>query len=347
LLLLLILTANASFVCALRNLIIMDVKQWLNRQEPAWQRLIALLNRAEKQGMKRLSAPEVQELSSLYRKVSSDLSRARTHQAGAVVIEQLTNLTMRSYTQIYQGGRRQNWRDVVDFYRHGFPAVVRETFPYIAVSTAICLLGALIGWWYGWRDPDFLSIVIPSHILDLVQKKGELWMGSIVGVEPMASSAIMRNNISVTISAFAGGMLAGTWTVFLLWNNGLSIGAIATLVGKYHLAYPFWAFVFPHGALELPAIFISGGAGLLLARAILFPGQYRRVDRLRQLGGKAIQLMFGVVPMLFIAGIIEGFFSPSPVVPSSLKYLTGTALFGLLVTYVSHRPANSAIAKSP
>jgi uncharacterized membrane protein SpoIIM required for sporulation len=317
----------------------MDVKQWLSRQEPNWQRLIALLNLAEKQGMKRLSAPEVQELSSLYRKVSSDLSRARTHQVGDVVTEQLTNLTMRSYTQIYQGGRRQNWRDVVAFYLWGFPAVVRETFPYIAISTAICLLGALMGWWFGWRDPAFLKMVIPDHILDLVQNKGQLWMSSIVGIEPMASSNIMQNNISVTIVAFAGGMTAGLFTIFVLWNNGLSIGAIATLVGKYHLAYPFWAFVLPHGSLELPAIFISGGAGLLLARAIVLPGQYRRVDRLKILGGKAIQLMFGVVPMLFMAGIIEGFFSPSPVVASSLKYIVGTVLFGLLVLYLSNKPS--------
>jgi uncharacterized membrane protein SpoIIM required for sporulation len=318
----------------------MDVKQWLNRQEPNWQRLIALLNRAEKKGMKQLSAPEVQELSSLYRKVSSDLSRARTHEVGSVVVDQLTNLTMRSYTQIYQGGRRQNWRDVLEFYLRGFPAVVRETFPYIAVSTAICLLGALVGWWFGWRDPAFLSIeeVIPSHILHLVRDKGELWMGSMVGVEPRESSFLMRNNIRVTILAFAGGMTAGLFTTFVLWMNGLSIGAIATLVGKYHLAYPFWAFVLPHGALELPAIFISGGAGLLLAKAIVFPGQYRRRDQLKLLGGKAIQLMFGVVPMLFMAGIIEGFFSPSPVVPSSLKYLVGTVLFSLLVIYLSSRP---------
>jgi uncharacterized membrane protein SpoIIM required for sporulation len=316
----------------------MDVKQWLNRQEPNWQRLIALLNRAEKKGMKQLSAPEVQELSSLYRKVSSDLSRARTHEVGSVVVDQLTNLTMRSYTQIYQGGRRQNWRDVLEFYLRGFPAVVRETFPYIAVSTAICLLGALVGWWFGWRDPSFLPMVIPEHILHLVQDEGKLWMSSIVGIEPMASSNIMQNNISVTILAFAGGMTAGIFTTFLLWTNGLSIGAIATLVGKYHLAYPFWAFVLPHGALELPAIFISGGAGLLLAKAIVFPGQYRRRDQLKLLGGKAIQLMFGVVPMLFMAGIIEGFFSPSPVVPSSLKYLVGTVLFSMLVIYLSSRP---------
>lgn len=316
----------------------MNVKQWLNRQEPNWQRLIALLNRAEKKGMKQLSAPEVQELSSLYRKVSSDLSRARTHEVGAVVIEQLTNLTMRSYTQIYQGGRRQNWRDVLAFYLWGFPAVVRDTFPYIAISTVICLLGALVGWWFGWRDPAFLEMVIPEHILRLVQDEGKLWMSSIVGVEPMASSDIMQNNISVTILAFAGGMTAGLWTIFLLWNNGLHVGAIATLVGKYHLAYPFWAFVLPHGSLELPAIFISGGAGLLLARAIVFPGQYRRRDQLKRLGNKAIQLMFGVVPMLFIAGIIEGFFSPSPVVDSSLKYIIGTVLFSLLMLYFSYRP---------
>jgi uncharacterized membrane protein SpoIIM required for sporulation len=323
----------------------MDVKQWLNRQEPNWQRLIELLNRAEKKGMKQLSAPEVQELSSLYRKVSSDLSRARTHQVGSVVIDQLTNLTLRSYTQIYQGGRRQNWHDVLEFYLRGFPAVVRETFPYIAVSTAIFLLGALIGWWFCWRDPAFLPMVIPSHILDLVEKQGKLWMDSIVGIEPMASSDIMQNNISVTILAFAGGMTAGLWTTFLLWNNGLHIGAIATLVGKYHLAFPFWAFVFPHGSLELPAIFISGGAGLLLAKAIVFPAPYRRRDQLKLLGGKAIQLMFGVVPMLFMAGIIEGFFSPSPVVDASLKYLVGTVLFSLLVLYLSYRPASPEIPK--
>jgi uncharacterized membrane protein SpoIIM required for sporulation len=313
----------------------MDVKRWLNRQEPYWQSLGILLKQAEAKGMKRFSAKEVQEFSSLYRKVSADLSRARTHEVGAVVIEQLTSLTQRSYTQIYQGKRQQNWSEVLAFYRWGFPTVVRETLPYIAIATAIALLGGLIGWWYAWRDPEFLPLIVPPHILDLVQKQGELWMGSIVGVEPLASTSIMQNNISVTISAFAGGMLAGTWTTFIMWNNGLSFGAISTLVAKYNLSYPFWAFVWPHGALELPAIFLSGGAGLLLARAILFPGQHRRSDLLRQNGGKAIQLMFGVVPMLVIAGLIEGFFSPSPVIPSALKYLTGLILLSGLIAYLS------------
>jgi uncharacterized membrane protein SpoIIM required for sporulation len=313
----------------------MDIKRWLNRQEPHWQRLGALLKRAETKGIRDLTATEIQELSSLYRKVSADLSRARTHQVSSGVIEQLTSLTQRSYTQIYQGKRQQSWSDFLAFYRWGFPEVVRESLPYIGVATAIAMLGGLIGWWYAWRDPAFLPLIVPAHILDLVQKKGELWMGSIVGVEPMASSGIMRNNISVTISAFAGGMLFGLLTVFMMWSNGLSFGAISTLVAKHNLSYPFWAFVWPHGALELPAIFLSGGAGLLLARAILFPGQHRRADLLRENSGKAIQIMFGVVPMLVIAGLTEGFFSPSPVVPSALKYLTGLTILGCLLFYLS------------
>ncbi len=318
----------------------MNLRRWLARQEPYWQRLTALLNQAETKGLRHLSAAEVQELSSLYRKASTDLSRARTYEAGPVVVEQLTQLTLRSYAQIYQGGRRQNWRDLLGFYGWGFPAMVQETILYTLAATAIFLVGGLIGWWYAWRDPAFLPLVVPSHILTLVRDEGQLWMGSIVGVEPMASSGIMRNNISVTITAFAGGMLGGLGTVFILWNNGLHIGAIATLVGKYQLAYPFWAFVLPHGSLELPAIFLAGGAGLLLGKGIVFPGAYKRLDAIKRMGNKAIQLMFGVIPMLVIAGLIEGFFSPAPGVPDGLKYLVGTLLFIVLVIYLG-RPLAS------
>ncbi|NES67329.1 MAG: hypothetical protein F6K24_19845, partial [Okeania sp. SIO2D1] len=92
-------------------------------------------------------------------------------------------------------------------------------------------------------------------------------------------------------------------------------------------------FVFPHGALELPAIFLAGGAGLLIARAILFPGKYGRVDALKFYGFQAAQLVFGVVVLLVIAGIIEGFFSPSPLVPDIFKYIVGMGLFLFLYIY--------------
>ncbi len=310
----------------------MNVQRWIARREPNWKRLDELLRQAE-QGIKTLSANEIKDLASLYRSVSADLARARTHKVGNILTQDLQKLTARGYNQIYQGSQRQEWQQVKEFYRWGFPQVVQDTWSYIAIATGIFCLTAMIAWWYGWRDPTFIAITVPDNIIQMVEVDGQLWMGSIVGIEPLASSSITINNLSVCFSAIAGGMTAGLLTIFSMANNGLHIGAVATLVGKNNLAYPFWAFVFPHGSLELPAIFLAGGAGLLLGKAMIFPGKYKRIDALKLNGIKAAQLTFGIVPMLIIAGTIEGFFSPSPLIPSPIKYLVGTGLFCLLVLY--------------
>ena len=315
----------------------MNIQRWIARREPNWKRLDALLRQVEKKGLKSLQADEIKELASLYRSVSADLARARTQKVGNTLVQDLQILASRGYNQIYQGSRRQEWRGLLEFYRWGLPAIVQQTFGYIAAATGLFLLGCLVAWWYSWQDPAFLSLIVPERLIRMVRDEGKLWMGSIVGIEPLASSNIMINNLQVSFGAVAGGITAGAYTAFLLVFNGLLIGAVATLVGQNNLAYPFWAFVFPHGSLELPAIFFAGGAGFLIARAILFPGQYRRADALRVYGSLAAQLVFGIMPMLMIAGTIEGFFSPSPWIPDPLKYLAGIGLFTLLVLYCSRR----------
>jgi uncharacterized membrane protein SpoIIM required for sporulation len=325
----------------------MDVQRWLLRQEPKWNRLEVLVSQAERHSLKSLTAPELQELSSLYRTAAADLARAQTRKLGEGITEYLQRLTLRAYSQVYQGKERQEWRNLWQFIRFGFPALCQQTWAYTAVATAVFLLGSFMGWWCAWRDPDFLDMAVPAGILEKVREEGELWMGPIFGIAPLASTGIMINNILVTLAVFVGGvalviggitgglpMVLGTGTLFIMWNNGLHIGAIATLVGQHGLAYPFWAFVLPHGSLELPAIFLSGGAGLLLARGLVFPGRLKRLDMIKQCAGQAIRIMFGVVPMLVIAGVIEGFFSPNPYIPSSFKYLTGIILLGGLMFYL-------------
>lgn len=319
----------------------MNIQRWMGRRESSWKRLDTLLTKIETLGLKSLQAQEIRELSSLYRSVSADLARARTHQVGEAVIQDLQALTSRAYNQIYQGSRRQDWQAVLTFYRWGFPATVQKTWAYTAIATSIFLLGALIAWWFSWRDPSFLALIAPADLIEMVRDRGELWMGSILGTEPKASSEIMTNNLRVSFNVIAGGITAGIFTVYVLFLNGILIGAIATLVGQNNLAYPFWAFVCPHGSLELPAIFLAGGAGLLIARALLFPGRFRRVDALKFYGGQAAELIYGIIPMLAIAGVIEGFFSPSPAIPDSLKYLTGLLLFALLITYCLRRQSFS------
>lgn len=322
----------------------MNIQRWIARREPNWKRLDALLIQVEKKGLKSLRSDEIRELASLYRSVAADLARARTQQVG-IIVQNLQSLTTRGYNQVYQGSRRQEWLAAVEFYRWGLPAAIQQAAGYIAIATGFFLLGAIVAWWYAWQDPTFMSLIVPEGLIKKVRDEHQLWMGSIVGVEPLASSNITINNLTVSFGAIAGGITAGLYTVFLMVFNGLSIGAIATLVGQNNLAYPFWAFVFPHGSLELPAIFFAGGAGLLIARAILFPGKYRRTDALKLYGSQAVQLVYAIVPMLIVAGTIEGFFSPSPLVPAPFKYLVGMGLFVLLVMYCGRRRVGKVLGE--
>ena len=318
----------------------MNIQRWIARKEPNWQQLDTLLTKVEKKGLRTLKAEEIRRMASLYRAVSADLARAQTNQVGNTLVQSLQSLASRAYSQVYQGDRRQEWQTVSEFYRWGFPAVVQQTFAYTALATAIFIMGALIAWWFAWQDPAFIALVAPEGLIAQVRDRGELWMGKIVGSEPLASSGIMINNLVVSFRVVAGGLTLGILTAIMLAFNGVMIGAIGTLVSQNNLGYPFWAFVLPHGSLELPAIFLAGGAGFLLARALLFPGPYRRVDALKVYGGQAAQLVYGIVPMLVIAGTIEGFFSPSPLVPAPLKYLVGIGIFAALIRYCSRQPSD-------
>ncbi len=331
----------------------MHIQRWIARREPHWQSLEQLLDRAEKTGLKSLSPQQIHELASLYRSVSADLARARTHQVGAVMIRDLQQLTSRGYAQVYQGTRRQEWGQVWEFYRSGLPQVLRETLVYTLLSTTIFLLSGLIAWWYAWSDPNFIDLVVPESLIKLVRDDGELWMGRIMGDSPGNSSGIMTNNIGVCLRSIAGGLMAGLGTLYILIFNGIMIGGIAALVAQNNLAYPFWAFVLPHGALELPAIFISGGAGLMIAKALLFPEGYRRLDAFKIEGPKIAQIIFGMIPMLLVAGTIEGFISPNPAIPDFVKYLLGTVIFCALIAYIlprwskTDRRSSAATPNSP
>jgi uncharacterized membrane protein SpoIIM required for sporulation len=330
----------------------MNVQRWMARREASWRQLDGLLHQAERQGLKSLSGDQVRQMASLYRSVSADLARAKGQAVGKVVVQDLQRLTSRGYSQIYQGSRRQEWQEIWDFCRYGFPETVQQNWVYIAISTGLFTLGGLVGWWFSWRDPGFMTLVLGQEFVETVKTSQELWTVSIMGIEPVASSGIMINNIMVSLWAMIGGIAMfmpqvplltppGAFTVYLLLFNGLMIGCVAVLVAQANLAWDLWAFVFPHGALELPAIFMAGGAGLLLARGILLPGPYRRIDALRHYGLQAVRLLYGIIPLLVVAGLIEGFFSPQTWIPNGLKYAVGMALWIGLVQYCRQQRPSS------
>src|SRR6202035_4771106 len=101
------------------------------------------------------------------------------------------------------------------------------------------------------------------------------------------------------------------------------VGAATAHAG---MALQLWSFVAPHGSLELPAIFTAGGAGLEIARGLLFPGLLPRRESLVRAGGRGARLLLGTIPMLVVAGVIEGFFSPTQA-PVAMKFALAAVLF--------------------
>src|SRR4029077_12290254 len=120
-------------------------------------------------------------------------------------------------------------------------------------------------------SPEYVRGFLGPGMMSTIEKR-EMWTHSVVAAAPQASSFIMTNNMTVSFVTFAGGITGGLWTLFQLFFNGMLIGVIGGAWGLNTMSVKLWSFVAPHGVLELPAIFIAGGAGLRLARALLFPG---------------------------------------------------------------------------
>src|SRR5207248_7925429 len=207
-----------------------------------------------------------------------------------------------------------------------------ETLPQTLIALAIFAIAGLASWIVTIRDPGFAHRVLGPGMTEAIERH-EMWTRSIVTIKPLASSGIMTNNLSVAFSTFALGITAGLGTIWMLAVNGVLIGVVGAATWKAGMALQLWSFVAPHGVLELPAIFISGGAGLEIARGLLFPGYLPRRLSLAQAGGRAARLLLGTIPMLLVAGVIEGFFSPSSV-PIKMKFLLAAALFAALLSYL-------------
>src|SRR5262249_18332019 len=151
-----------------------------------------------------------------------------------------------------------------------------------------------------------------------------------VGIKPLASSAIMTNNISVGFVSFAFGITAGLGTIYMMVFNGLMMGVVGMACHLSGMSLKLWGFVASHGVLELPSIFIAGGAGFRIAAGLLFPGYLPRKESLVRAGNEAVQLLLGTIPMLVIAGILEAFVSPTGLA-AGLKFALAGALFTLLL----------------
>ncbi len=268
----------------------------------------------------------------MYRQTASDLATVREDVTSNQLTFYLNQLLGRAHNLIYMG-HKQKISGLVRFYTETFPQVFRKTFPQTFLAFLIFTVTGVATWAVTIHDPAFAHRMLGPEMMATIEKR-EMWTKSIVTIKPLAASGIMTNNLAVCFTTFAMGITAGIGTIYMMFTNGMLIGVIGAATWQAGMALQLWSFVAAHGALELPAIFISGGAGLEIARGMLFPGLLPRRESLALAGGRAARLMIGIVPMLVVAGIIEGFLSPSGLA-TPLKFLLSSVLLVALTTYLT------------
>jgi len=297
--------------------------RWIEQRKSSWGRLDALTHQVESSGIGTLSGGELREFGLLYRQAAADLSAVRSDRASGTLEEYLNQLLSRAHNRIYSG-RKAGFGSVVRFMVWEYPQVFRRLFPYVLTSFLIFLAGAALGTLLTLSRPEFMRLLLGPAMVETIERH-EMWTHSLLSMKPQASTAILTNNISVSFLAFAGGIVGGVGTIYLMFFNGLEMGVISTACARAHMALDLFSFVAAHGALELPSIFIAGGAGLRLGAGLLFPGMLARKDSLARAARDAIRLLAGVVPLLFVAGMLEAFLSPSGA-PKGLKFGVGAVL---------------------
>jgi len=316
----------------------MNLTTFITKRRPEWRRLEEVLRRVEGSGLGSLDEDQAVEFGQLYRRAASDLNQAQTFVSGDATVQYLNDLVARCYLVIYAKptGRRP-WA-LLSYFIWGFPVIFRSHLRAVLLATAITTAGALFGFLVSYWDSTAPSFLLPSDFPTIQPSEEGEDTTPVASTGELAafSSLLFRNNMSVSLAAFAMGITFGVGTAWLLWYNGILMGVLGAVFLQAGQLRAFLTGVLPHGVLEIPAILIAGGAGFILAHGLIQARPWPRRQELARAGKEALLLVAGCFPLLVVAAILEAVVARAPdrYLASGFK-LAVAAVFALLfIIYV-------------
>jgi len=317
-----------------------DIDRYIARNQASWDRLDELTRRARRR-VGDLSPAELDELLQRYQRTAAQLSYVRTTYRDPALTGRLAASVAAAYGVVY-GKRARTWRTLAEFFTATFPAAVWQSRRFVAVAAACFVVPALAVSLWLVNDPVALDAsASAAERRDYVENQFEQYYSE----QPSAQffTLVTTNNIRVGFLAFALGALLALPGAWVLALNGVYLGQAASWMITEGDALRFWGLILPHGALEITAIVIAGGAGLRLGWAVIAPGDRTRSQALTDEGRRAVTIVLGLVATFTVAGLIEGFVTGSGLDPA-LRVLIGLVGEAVFVTYlvVQGRAATAA-----
>jgi uncharacterized membrane protein SpoIIM required for sporulation len=284
-------------------------------READWSELERIVNMFERRGVGGLSNDDMLAAPVLYRSTLSALSVARSTSLDKALIDYLETLCARAYFFIY-GSRATVWEKLAAFFRVDWHQSVNSLWRETAVSAALFILGVVIAfalfnqsteWYFAFVPADLAGGRDPSASAESL--RATLYGEHSVTEDGLSVFAtfLFTHNAGVALLMFALGFAFGVPTSLLLISNGAMMGMFLALFASNGLGFELGGWLSIHGVTEIFAIILAGAAGLNLGRAMAFPHGQSRLDALASAGLVSGSVMAGVVVMLFVAGILEGF----------------------------------------
>nr|WP_297918546.1 stage II sporulation protein M [uncultured Allomuricauda sp.] len=281
------------------------------------------------------SSTNPDELADGYIQLTNDLAYAQTYYAESKTLLYLNSLASQAHQKIYKN-KKESRNRIVEFWGYEFPLFFRQyhktlliTFLIFATATAIGSLSAL-------NDGTFLRLILGDGYVNLTLEniaKGEPTAIYKSGSEIGTFLGITINNIRVAFLAFAFGVITSIGTIYILFSNGVMLGACVTFFYTKGVFFEANRQIWLHGTIEISVIIIAGCAGLIMGNSILFPKTFSRRVSFMQGAKDGLKVVVSTIPFFIIAGFIEGFITRYADMPDWLAFLIIGGSLALIIFY--------------
>ncbi len=316
----------------------MRQEQFVARHQGEWAEFeVWLRTRADArraQGARNTGVLGDEAMPQRYRRIAQQLSLARRRGYSPQVTTRLQEMLEQGHQVLYRTPPVR-WRAALQFLLADFPRLVRSEASCMWAALGLFALPlVLITVLLQFRPELIHAFMDPVQVAQMEQMydPSNPRIGRDSGGDWQMFGMYIINNIGIGLQTFASGLLVGVGSIVVLVSNGITIGAVFGHLTQIGSGGPLWSFVCGHGAFELTAIVIAGGAGLQLGLHWLAPGRRTRGQALVQAGLKGARLCMGVAFMLLVAAFIEAFWSSIASVPYPVKYAVAAVLWtGVIV----------------
>lgn len=308
----------------------MQLKQFIQQHRIDWQELEQSIRNLQRK--KHITSTTIDAFDHLYQKAAQNLSYCQTYYPNEEVTGYLNDIVSKAHNVLYQK-QQSSWKQLRYFFSTKFVGLLLEQWKPIVIAMLLFFFGGLASFLSVLDNPLHINGILPNDMAQSIAEPSELEENAGSMNASLMSAEIMTNNIRVAMLAFAGGITFGLLTIYLLVYNGVIIGALAALFWNSGNSYIFWAYIVPHGIIELLAIFIAGGAGLLMGYKLCVPGNLPRLYQLKLQTIRSVQLLLGTIPIFILAGIIEGFITPANL-SLELKYVVALLTLIGFISYM-------------